>query len=86
MNLEQEGWITIIRSNGGHSNRYKIAPVLNDNGASGAPQRVQNDTPNRCKMTPQRNKEKTNKNNIYKFDALDRLLDRTWSGDLIDDD
>ena len=28
--LEQEGWITIIRSNGGHSNKYKIAPVLND--------------------------------------------------------
>ena len=85
MNLEQEGWITIIRSKGGHSNRYKIAPVLNDNGASGEPQRVQNDTPNRCNIAPQRNKEKT-KNNIYKFDALDRLMDRTWAGDLIDDD
>ena len=86
VNLDQEGWITIIKSNGGHSNRYKITPVLNDNGVTTTPQRVQNDTPNRCKIAPQRNKEKTNKNNIYKFDAMDRLIDRAWAGDLIDDD
>lgn len=80
--LEDLGWISIERSNGGRNNRYTIQGK-NVTGSNSTLVRGENNPSNRGDKTPLKSNIKNNKKYNSKKDVFTRLTDTSWAGGLV---
>ena len=78
-NLTNYGWIDIDQSNGGRNNRYTIRQGTNSTGAIITPDRVDIAPLDGVHIAPLKSNIKSKRKNNKKMDAMDRLMDRSWS-------
>jgi DNA-binding transcriptional regulator PaaX len=76
--LEDSGWISIDRSNGGRNNRYTIQSK-NVTGTKSALSRVEKAPSNGVNINPLKTNIKTNKKYISKKPVFERLKDKSWA-------
>ena len=79
--LEDAGWISIDRSNGGRNNRYTIQGK-NVTGTKSTLTRVEIAPSDGVNITPLKTNIKTNKKYISKKPVFERLKDKSWADGL----